>query len=126
MRYHLRLPVIDSSDYGCPITSYKFRVIIPFLKSIIFRYPSLKRTAALIIRSKDRDALDNKMVMCLKDQMKNCKHLSKYFSDVKLKDMSCDTARYRMHAVYHLFTIMSLIEKTYSKSSTIEKHYDWK
>ena len=115
---------IDSSDYGCSIISYKFRVIIPFLKSIIFRYPRLKRVAALMIRSKDRDALDNKMVMCLKDQMKNCEHLSKYFSDVKLKDMSINPARYGLHAVYHLFTIISLIEKTYSKRSTIERYYD--
>jgi asparagine synthase (glutamine-hydrolysing) len=115
---------IDNSDYGCSIVSYKFKVIIPFLKSIIFRYPVLKRIAALIVRNKDRDALDNKMIMCLKDQMKNCEHLSKYFSNEKLKDMASNPARYGLHAVYHLFTIVSLIEKTYSNKSTIEKYYD--
>lgn len=116
--------VIDKSDYGCSIMSYKFKVIIPFLKSIIFRYPILKRTAALIVKKRDRDALDSKMVMCLKDQMKNCEHLLKYFSSTKLNDMAENPARYGLHAVYHLFTIVSLIEKNYTRNSTIERYYD--
>jgi asparagine synthase (glutamine-hydrolysing) len=116
--------VIDKSDYGCSIMSYKFKVIIPFLKSIIFRYPILKRTAAWIVKNRDRDALDSKMVMCLKDQMKNCEYLSKYFSSAKLNDMAKNPARYGLHAVYHLFTIFSLIEKNYARISTIERYYD--
>jgi asparagine synthase (glutamine-hydrolysing) len=115
---------IDKSDYGCSIMSYKFKVIIPFLKSIIFRYPILKRTAAWVVKNRDRDTLDSKMVMCLKDQMKNCEHLSAYFSSVKLNDMAKNPARYGLHAVYHLFTIFSLIEKNYGRNSTIESYYD--
>jgi asparagine synthase (glutamine-hydrolysing) len=115
---------IDNSDYGCSIISYKFKVIIPFLKSIILRYPILKKIAARIVRDKNRDVLDNKMIMCLKDQMKNCEHLSKYLSRAKLDDMAENPAKYGLHAVYHMFTIISLIEQTYSGNSTIERYYD--
>jgi asparagine synthase (glutamine-hydrolysing) len=115
---------IDNSDYGCSIISYKFKVIIPFLKSIIFRYPILKRIAARTVRNRTRDKLDGKMIMCLKDQMKNCEHLSRYFSKAKLNDMANNPAKYGLHAVYHLFTIVSLIEKIYTNNSTIEKYYD--
>jgi asparagine synthase (glutamine-hydrolysing) len=113
---------LESSDYGCSIVSNKFRLIIPF-KSLIFRYHSLKRVAALIIRKKDRDAIDNKMVKCIKEDIKSSNYLSKYFSVAKLRDLAGDPARHGLHAVYHLFTIISLIEKTYAKECAIEKYY---
>jgi asparagine synthase (glutamine-hydrolysing) len=115
---------VDNSDYGCSIVSYKFRVIVPFLKSMIFRYPILKRMAARIVRNKNSDVLDGRMISCVKDQMKNCEYLLRYFSRAKLDDMAINPAKYGLHAVYHLFTIISLIEQIYSKNSTIGKYYD--
>jgi asparagine synthase (glutamine-hydrolysing) len=116
------ITALESSDYGCSIVSNKFRLIIPF-KSLIFRYHSLKRVAALMIRKRDRDAIDNKMIKCIKEDIKNSTHLPKYFSVDKLWDMVTDPSNHGLHAVYHLFTIISLIEKTYAKECAIEKSY---
>ena len=102
--------------------SYKFRIIIPF-KSLIFRYYSLKRLTDAIIRKKDRDAIDSKMLKCLKEDIKSSNNLSKYFSIAKLRDIADDPGRYGLQAVYHLFTIISLLEKSHSEKCAIEKYY---
>jgi asparagine synthase (glutamine-hydrolysing) len=116
--------MIDNSDYGCSILSYKFRVIVPFLKTLTFRHPILKHIAAQIVKHKNGQVLDGKMLECIKNQMKNCEHILKYLSPAKLDKMSSDPAQYGLHTVYHLFTIFSLIEKVYSSRSSIDMCYD--
>jgi asparagine synthase (glutamine-hydrolysing) len=115
---------VDNSDYGYSIISYRLKVIIPYLKTVIFRYSILKRIAARIVRNKNRDVLDSKMIMCLRDQMENCEQLSRYFSKAKLVDMANNPAKRGLYVVNHLFTIISFIEKIYSSDSTIDKYYD--
>jgi asparagine synthase (glutamine-hydrolysing) len=106
---------IESSDYGCSIMSYKFSIIIPLLKSLLFRYYSLRRLAALILRKRDHDTIDTKMIQFIEEDIKKSKNIHIYFSIEKLMEILKDPSRYGMHIVYRLFTIVSLIEKTNGK-----------
>ena len=70
---------IDNSDYGSPVNSYKFKILFSFMRTIIFRYPILKRIARQIINYKNDLSFDCKILRCISEQVGSCEYLQQIF-----------------------------------------------
>jgi asparagine synthase (glutamine-hydrolysing) len=116
--------VVDNSDYGCSIFSFKFKVIVPILRTMVLQYKFLRSIARRKVSTIGGSVFDNQMIECLIGQLKNCRYLQRYLSTERLADIVKNPTRHVFHGMYYLFTIVSLIELTHTNSSSIEKYYD--
>jgi asparagine synthase (glutamine-hydrolysing) len=114
---------VENSDYGCSILSFKFKAIVPILKTTALRYQFLRRIARWKVSTKGGSVFDNRMIKCVLTQLGNCSYLDRYLSTERLAEMIKNRTEYGYHGIYYLFTIMSLIELAHSDDSSIEKFY---
>lgn len=113
---------IDKADYGAAITSYKYRIITIIL-ILTSRYPHLKKIIRKISNSKNSNYDSNlKVLKCLQDQIRNCKLICGYLSCSKIQNILNNSTDYKPRGLNFLFTITSLIERTYC-SQSISKYY---
>jgi asparagine synthase (glutamine-hydrolysing) len=115
---------VDKADYGAPVTSYKYRIIL-FILTLTYRYPLIKKIIRRITNKRKNNYYDSnsKVIKCLQDQIRNCKFVCGYLSCSKLQSVLDNSVNYNRRGIDLLFTITSLIEKTYCNKSALSKYY---
>jgi len=110
-----------NSNWGCSITSRKFRLLQSFF-SISWKYPFLRK---VIKKIKDRKGYGNthKIIQCIDAQVRNCSATSTYLSPTAVDRIVRNSSSYNPMGIDNLLTLTSLFEKSLCDGSTIEKYY---
>jgi asparagine synthase (glutamine-hydrolysing) len=115
---------IKNSNWGCSIMSRKFK----FMQSIVPLYWKYPRLRKIVKKLKDKRGYsytsDSKIIQCIQDQLHNCDGISNYLSQKHIQKILDNCNNYNHYAIDNLFTIISVIEKTFSKNTSIEKHFN--
>jgi asparagine synthase (glutamine-hydrolysing) len=118
---------ISNSDWGCSITSMKFkifqhvlylsknhRMVRNFLTKI-FNKRSYKRA--------DNYKSDSPIIKCITEQVNNCNSISNYLSLTTTKKILSNATEYTYEAIDNMLTITSLMEKSLCNKSELNKYF---
>jgi asparagine synthase (glutamine-hydrolysing) len=112
---------VEYANWKLPITSSRTKLYL-FYRDIYFRLPhkitKLFRRKYKKVLNLDEDKSEK--LRCFREQIKNRKLISKYFSTTEIKKMKNITYK----EYYNLFTLISVIEEFENTKSTIEKYSD--
>lgn len=111
---------INNSNWGCSILSKKYK-FLQFLVSFNYRHPKFKQIVIRITK-KTLLAKDDSRICAIRDQIYACKDISNFLSLGKVEEILKNYCDYTRVGIDNLFTITSLIERTYGHS-TIQKYY---
>lgn len=129
---------ISTSNWGCSILSKKYKIlqliyslmwkypkfykIIGSILSLMWKYPKLNR---IMIKKDNRGYREDlRIIRCMREQMNNCHNISNYLSPNTIEKILDNYSTYSRAGIYTLFTLTSLIDKTFCNNNTIEKCYD--
>ena len=114
---------IKTSNWGCSILSRKYKIMQSLL-ILYFKYPLLRK---IIKKLKDNQSYgyerDSKVIRCIEEQVKNCNVISNHLSLKAVNKIINNCTDYNHFGADNLFTITSVIEKTFCKNNVIERCY---
>jgi asparagine synthase (glutamine-hydrolysing) len=115
---------IKNSNWGCSISSNKFKIIQSLLL-LYWKYPHLRK---IIKKLKDKGSYypykyDSTVIRCIRDQLYNCTALSKYLSRKEAEQILNNSTDYSHYGFDNLLTVTSLIANTLCDNKSIESHF---
>lgn len=128
---------ISTSNWGCSILSKKYKVlqfiyslmwkyqkfykIIGSILSFMWKHPKLNK---IMIKKDNRGYREDlRIIRCMREQINSCHYISNYLSPNRIEKILDNYSTQSRAGIYKLFTLTSLMEKTFSNNNTIEKCY---
>jgi asparagine synthase (glutamine-hydrolysing) len=119
-----RLASINNAEWNFPVTSWKLP-IYSLLRRIYFTLPGKLKKMVELRRRRGRmmSAYGEKsnFMTCLKEQLQNCSGISDYLS---LGGIESNIGSIDKLGLDHLFTLVSVIEKHYNGTSSLNNYND--
>jgi hypothetical protein len=114
---------INTSDWGCSILSWKFK-IFQYILSLSFKHRKLRR---FLKKKYDKRAYNyndgSKIIQCIREQARNCNKIANFLSSDVLDKILDDCSHYKHEGIDNLLTITSLLEESLCNRSAISKYY---
>ena len=118
---------ISNSDWGCPITSMKFKIF----QHMLYFLMKHKTVRKLLRKATNKGAhskahnyqRNSPTIRCLSEQVSNCDAISNYLSLMTMKKILNNSTHYTYTAIDNLLTITSLLEESLCSRSAINKYF---
>ena len=114
---------INDSNWGCSVLSKKYR-ILQFVLSLMYRYKTFRKVAKKIKDSEVGYNSNSKIIKCMRYQINNCSAISDYLWRGDIEKILNNCSAFSHTGIDNLFTIMSLIEKSFCNGRAIESTYE--
>jgi asparagine synthase (glutamine-hydrolysing) len=114
---------VVNSNWGCSILSKKFK-LLQYILYLSFKYPKIRKYIKRVYDKRAYNYNENsKIISCIRDQIKNCKAISKFLSIDLTQSILNECSQYSHEGIDNLLTITSMIEKSQCKTSSIYKYF---
>ena len=114
---------IKDSNWGCSLLSKKYR-ILQFVLSLMYRYKTFSRVAKKIKDSNVGYDSNSKIIRCMRNQINSCSIISDILWRSGIEKILNNCGEFSHTGIDNLFTIMSLIEKSFCNGRAIENYYE--
>jgi asparagine synthase (glutamine-hydrolysing) len=122
-----KLAAISNSDWGCSITSTKFKIyqnVLQLSKNHrVFRKFITKVLNKRSYKRADKYSKESPIIQCITEQVDTCNNLSNYLSPIATKKILGNATDYTYEGIDNLLTITSIIEKSLCNKTTLGKYF---
>jgi asparagine synthase (glutamine-hydrolysing) len=122
-----KLAAISNSDWGCSITSLKFRIyqhVLHLSKNHrMFRKYLTMITNKKSYKTANNYGIDSPIIRCITEQIESCNPISNYLSITETKKILSNATEYTYEAIDNLLTMTSLLEKVLCNKTTLNKYF---
>ena len=122
-----KLAAISNSDWGCSITSLKFKIyqhVLHLSKNHrMFRKYLTRISKKKSYQTANNYGVDSPIIQCITEQINNCNSISNYLSFTETKKILNNATDYTYEAIDNLLTMTSFIEKILCNKTTLNKYF---
>jgi asparagine synthase (glutamine-hydrolysing) len=122
-----KLAAISNSDWGCSITSTKFKIYQNVLQHSknhrLFRKFITKVLNKRSYKRADNYSKESPIIQCITEQVNTCNSIASYLSPIETKKILDNATDYTYEAIDNLLTITSIIEKDSCNKTTLKKYF---
>ena len=118
---------ISNSDWGCSITSMKFKIFQHVLY-ISKNHRMIRKLITKIVNKRSYKRADNydsdsPIIKCITEQVNTCNSISNYLSLITTKKILSNATDYTYEALDNILTITSLMEESLCNKSVLTKYF---